>query len=153
MELDLFFLCWSLKNEEIIAAAKVWDLRRTPHSLPGCTIQKPCIKWNFEYNFPIGLSQDELEEGSSVRESSVNAPPAVMKIFVKMMDGRLITMVVNPSDNIRTVKACIHQLCLCPADSQRLVFAGKRLEDDHSLSDYNIQNGSTLHLVQRLRAC
>ena len=153
MELDLFFLCWSLKNEEIIAAAKVWDLRRTPHSLPGCKIQNPCIKWNFEYNFPIGLSQDELEEGSSVRESSVNAPPAVMKIFVKMMDGRLITMVVNPSDNIRTVKACIHQLCLCPADSQRLVFAGKRLEDDHSLSDYNIQNGSTLHLVQRLRAC
>ena len=137
----------------MIATAKVWDLRRTPRSLPGCKIQKPCIKWNFEYNFPIGLSQDELEGGSSVRESSVNAPSADMQIFVKMMDGGRITMVVNPSDNIRTVKAGIHQLCLCPPDSQRLVFAGKRLEDDHSLSDYNIQSGSTLHLVQRLRAC
>ena len=76
-----------------------------------------------------------------------------MQIFVKMMDGRMITMVANPSDYIRTVKAGIHQLCLCPPDSQRLVFAGKRLEDDQRLSDYNIQSGSTLHLVQRLRAC
>ena len=94
-----------------------------------------------------------MSESSSALESSFNAPPSDMQIFVKMMDGRMMTIIVNPSDYIRTVKAVIHQLCLCPPDSQRLVFAGKRLEDDHSLSDYNIQSGSTLHLVQRLRAC
>ena len=74
-----------------------------------------------------------------------------MQIFIRMMDEREITMDVNRSDYIRKVKRDIHRLYQYPSDSQRLVFAGMRLEDNCSLSDYNIQNRSTLHLVQRLR--
>ena len=74
-----------------------------------------------------------------------------MQILIRMMDGREITMEVNRSDHIRKVKRDIHRLCQYPSDSQRLVFAGMRLEDNCSLSDYNIQNRSTLYLVQRLR--
>lgn len=70
---------------------------------------------------------------------------------IKFMDERMITIPVTSSDSIRNVKRNIHQSYQYPPDRQRLVFNGKRLEDDCSLSDYNIQNGSLLHLVLRLR--
>lgn len=93
----------------------------------------------------------QLKESSPGRVSSVNFPPGDMQIFIKMMDETVITIAVNPGDYIRNVKKKIYQLYHCPPDRQRLVFAGKRLEDDYSLNYYNIRNGATLHLVQRLR--
>lgn len=95
--------------------------------------------------------RNQLEDGRPVRESAVNTPSDDMQIYIRMMDERVITMDVNRSDHIRKVKRDIHRSYQYPSDSQRLVFAGMRLEDNCSLSDYNIQNGSTLYLVQRLR--
>lgn len=95
--------------------------------------------------------RNQLEEGRPVRESTVNTSSGDMQIYIRMMDEREITMDVNRSDHIRKVKRDIHRLNQYPSDSQRLVFAGMRLEDNCSLSDYNIQNRSTLYLVQRLR--
>ena len=77
-----------------------------------------------------------------------------MNIFIKTLAGsssKDITVQVNPSDNVATLKENIYKSAGIPVDQQILIFCGRLLEDECTFTECNIQKDSTVHLALKAK--
>lgn len=73
------------------------------------------------------------------------------QIFIKTLQGESLPIDYDGAMKIGDLKNMIHSERQIPVDQQRLIFQGKQLEDDNTLADYNIETGSNIHLVLRVK--
>ncbi|BBN19566.1 ubiquitin-like protein Nedd8 [Marchantia polymorpha subsp. ruderalis] len=102
----------------------------------------------------------QLEDGKTLSDYNIQEESTVdllwrlrggTMIKVKTLTGKEIEIDIEPTDTIERIKERVEEKEGIPPVQQRLIFAGKQMNDDKTARDYNIEGGSVLHLVLALR--
>eukprot|EP00246_Nothoceros_aenigmaticus_P002087 TRINITY_DN12849_c0_g1_i2.p1 TRINITY_DN12849_c0_g1~~TRINITY_DN12849_c0_g1_i2.p1 ORF type:complete len:157 (+),score=38.99 TRINITY_DN12849_c0_g1_i2:98-568(+) len=102
----------------------------------------------------------QLEDGRTLADYNIAATSSIHLVLrlrggtmvkVKTLTGKEIEIDIEPTDSIERIKERVEEKEGIPPIQQRLIFAGKQMNDDKSARDYNIEGGSVLHLVLALR--
>jgi len=96
----------------------------------------------------VSVKEEQVEDQ---KENQKQAAP--FEIFVKDLKGVTHSVIIGANNTVGDLKVHLVSKTKIPFDEQRLIFAGKQLEDGRTMSDYNVKEGSTIDLVIRLRGC
>ncbi|GMI83076.1 hypothetical protein like AT5G42220 [Hibiscus trionum] len=95
------------------------------------------------------MADQYSNEGSSMGTTSGESSDSVVELRIKTLDSRIFSFPVDKNTPVSLFKERIAKDLGVPVGQQRLIFRGKVLKDDHLLSEYQVENGHTLHLVER----
>ncbi|KAL0711996.1 hypothetical protein Bca4012_018974 [Brassica carinata] len=139
--------------DNILHKMKRHEVDADHHTSPS---QQPFNPWRSDENSAPNRSLSEecsSSSSSSSTESSTRSESTRLQLFVRMMSGgKTIVIQADKNDTVETLQSRIEVKTKIPVNEQRLIYKGKQLQDERSLSYYSIEQDSSLHLVGRMRS-